>query len=182
MLQARGLSQDQHGNRWLSTHFYHVWSLYKMPTQRSTCKDHWADFRNPPGDECGFDSHRQPSMIRWGHKIPHECIAHQAETCLEGHPETCRVSFLPWGLIWIESGKSNPKCVFPHFVVNVTATTSPQNTQKAELRFHNNNCKAKEALHIHMKGPSLNRNIGKVRIPSVFSKLLKPYTQLLTFT
>ena len=32
---------------------------------------------------------------------------------------------------------------------------------------------AKESLHIHIKDPSLNRNIGKVRIPSVFNKLLK---------
>ena len=31
-----------------------------------------------------------------------------------------------------------------------------------------------QALHIHIKDPSLNRNIGKVRIPSVFNKLLKP--------
>ena len=37
---------------------------------------------------------------------------------------------------------------------------------------------AKEALHICIKDPSLNRNIGKVRIPSVFNKLLKHYTQL----
>ena len=37
---------------------------------------------------------------------------------------------------------------------------------------------AKEALHIHIKDPSLNRNIGKVRIPSVFNKLLKPPRQL----
>ena len=37
---------------------------------------------------------------------------------------------------------------------------------------------AKEALHIHIKNPSLNRNIGKIRIPSVFNKLLKPHTQL----
>ena len=37
---------------------------------------------------------------------------------------------------------------------------------------------AKEALHIHIKDPSLNRNIGKVRIPSVFNKLLKPTRQL----
>ena len=37
---------------------------------------------------------------------------------------------------------------------------------------------AKEALHIHIKHPSLNRNIGKVRIPSVFNKLLKPSRQL----
>ena len=37
---------------------------------------------------------------------------------------------------------------------------------------------AKEALHIHIKDPSLNRNIGKVRIPSVFNKLLKPSTRL----
>ena len=36
----------------------------------------------------------------------------------------------------------------------------------------------KEALYIHIKDPSLNRNIGKVRIPSVFNKLLKPPTQL----
>ena len=35
-------------------------------------------------------------------------------------------------------------------------------------------CQAKEALHIHIKDPSLNRNIGKVRIPSAFNKLLKP--------
>ena len=39
-------------------------------------------------------------------------------------------------------------------------------------------CQAKEALHIHIKDPSLNRNIGKVRIPSVFNKLLKPPRQL----
>ena len=32
----------------------------------------------------------------------------------------------------------------------------------------------KEALHICIKDPSLNRNIGKVRMPSVFNKLLKP--------
>ena len=37
--------------------------------------------------------------------------------------------------------------------------------------------RAKEALHIHIKDPSLNRNIGKVRIPSVFNKLLKPPRQ-----
>ena len=37
---------------------------------------------------------------------------------------------------------------------------------------------AKEALDIHIKDPSLNRNIGKVRIPSVFNKLLKPPRQL----
>ena len=39
-------------------------------------------------------------------------------------------------------------------------------------------CQAKEALHIHIKDSSLNRNIGKVRIPSVFNKLLKPSSQL----
>ena len=33
---------------------------------------------------------------------------------------------------------------------------------------------AKEALHIHIKDPSLNRNVGKVKIPTVFNKLLKP--------
>ena len=37
---------------------------------------------------------------------------------------------------------------------------------------------AKEALHIHIKDPSLNRNIGKVRIPTVFYKLLKLPRQL----
>ena len=37
---------------------------------------------------------------------------------------------------------------------------------------------AKEALHIHIKDLSLNRNIGKVRIPSVFNKFLKPPRQL----
>ena len=37
---------------------------------------------------------------------------------------------------------------------------------------------AKEALRIHIKDPSLNRNIDKVRIPSVFNKLLKPPRQL----
>ena len=40
------------------------------------------------------------------------------------------------------------------------------------------NHQAKEALHIHIKDPSLNSNIGKVRIPSVFNKLLKPPRQL----
>ena len=38
--------------------------------------------------------------------------------------------------------------------------------------------RAKEALHIHIKDPSLNRNIGKVRIPTVFNKLLKLPRQL----
>ena len=38
--------------------------------------------------------------------------------------------------------------------------------------------RAKEALHIHIKCPSLNRNIGKVRIPSVFNKLPKHPRQL----
>ena len=37
---------------------------------------------------------------------------------------------------------------------------------------------AKEALHICIKDLSLNRNIGKVKIPSVFNKLLKPSRQL----
>ena len=37
---------------------------------------------------------------------------------------------------------------------------------------------AKEALHICIKDPSLNRNTAKVRIPSVFNKLLKPSRQL----
>ena len=37
---------------------------------------------------------------------------------------------------------------------------------------------AKETLHICIKDPSLNRNIAKVRIPSVFNKLLKPPRQL----
>ena len=31
-------------------------------------------------------------------------------------------------------------------------------------------CQAREALHICITNPSLNRNIGKVRIPSVFNK------------
>ena len=39
-------------------------------------------------------------------------------------------------------------------------------------------CQAKEELHICIKDPSPNRNIGKVRIPSVFNKLLKPPRQL----
>ena len=36
----------------------------------------------------------------------------------------------------------------------------------------------KEGLHIYIKDPSLNRNIGKVRTPSVVNKLLKPPRQL----
>ena len=39
-------------------------------------------------------------------------------------------------------------------------------------------CQAKEVLHIRIKDPSLNINIGKVRIPSVFNKFLKPPRQL----
>ena len=39
-------------------------------------------------------------------------------------------------------------------------------------------CQAKEALHIHIKDLSLNRNIGKIRIPTVFNKLLKLPRQL----
>ena len=38
--------------------------------------------------------------------------------------------------------------------------------------------KSQEALYIHSKDPSLNRNIGKVRIASVFNKLLKLHKQL----
>ena len=57
---------------------------------------------------------------------------------------------------------------------------------KAELtRFHNNRQRqqnttlsSKRSTYICIKDPSLNRNIGKVRIPSVFNKLLKPPTQL----
>ena len=37
---------------------------------------------------------------------------------------------------------------------------------------------AKEALHICIKDPSLNRNIGKVIIPSVFNRPLNPHRQL----
>ena len=37
---------------------------------------------------------------------------------------------------------------------------------------------AKEAPHFHTNNPSLNKNIGKVRISSVFNKLLKPHTQI----
>ena len=58
-------------------------------------------------------------------------------------------------------------------------TTSQQNTQKQNLKdltiidrdsntLHH---QAKEALHIHIKDPSLNRNIGKVRFPPVFNKI-----------
>ena len=66
-------------------------------------------------------------------------------------------------------------------------TTSPQNTQKQNLEedftiidrdkntLHH---QTKEALYIDIKDPSLNRNIGKVRNPSVFNKLLKPTRQL----
>ena len=36
----------------------------------------------------------------------------------------------------------------------------------------------KEALHICIKDPSLNRKIGKVRIPSVFNKLHRPHILL----
>ena len=38
-------------------------------------------------------------------------------------------------------------------------------------------CPAREALHICIKDPSFNRNIGKVRIPSEFNELLKPPRQ-----
>ena len=40
------------------------------------------------------------------------------------------------------------------------------------------NDQAKEAFDINTKDPSLNRNIGKIRIPSVFNKLLKLHTKL----
>ena len=36
---------------------------------------------------------------------------------------------------------------------------------------------AKEGLHIHIIDQSLNRNIGKVRIPLVFNKLVRSHTQ-----
>ena len=37
---------------------------------------------------------------------------------------------------------------------------------------------ANEALHMCIKDSSLNRNVNEVRIPSIFNKHLKPYTQL----
>ena len=53
------------------------------------------------------------------------------------------------------------------------------NKRIEEKNNNNNNRKnntlhhrAKEALHIHIKDPSLNRNIGKVRIPSVICALV----------
>ena len=57
---------------------------------------------------------------------------------------------------------------------------------KAELKYftivdrgsNTLHCQALEALHIYIKDPSLNRNLGKVRMPSVFKKLLKPPRQL----
>ena len=60
-------------------------------------------------------------------------------------------------------------------------TTSPQHP-KTELKdfidIDSNilHCWAKETLHINIKHPSLNKNIGKVRIHSVFNKPLKPHT------
>ena len=65
-------------------------------------------------------------------------------------------------------------------------TTFPQNIQKQNLKdfiiidresntLHH---QAKGALQINITDPSLNRNTRKVRIPSVFNKLLKPHTQL----
>ena len=65
-------------------------------------------------------------------------------------------------------------------------TTSPQNTQKQNIKdftiidreSNTLHCQAKEALHIRIKDPSLNRNIGKIRIPSVFNKLVKAPRQL----
>ena len=39
-------------------------------------------------------------------------------------------------------------------------------------------CQGKWTLQICTKDPLLNRNIGKVRIPSAFNKLLNPCTQL----
>ena len=64
--------------------------------------------------------------------------------------------------------------------------TSPQNTQKQNLKHftiidRDSNTLhhwVNEALQIHIKDSSLNRNIGKVRIPSVFYQLLKCHTQL----
>ena len=57
--------------------------------------------------------------------------------------------------------------------VNVPDGASLQHTKKTELKDvtiidrHSNalHHQAKEALHIHIKDPSLNRNIGKVRNP-----------------
>ena len=41
---------------------------------------------------------------------------------------------------------------------------------------------AKEALHIWIKDPSLNRNTGKVRTAPVFNKLPSPQTQLQSYS
>ena len=67
----------------------------------------------------------------------------------------------------------------------IKTTTSLTNYPKAEVKDftidRDSNilyCWVKEALYICIKDLSLNRNIGKIRIPSVFNKLLKPHTQL----
>ena len=70
--------------------------------------------------------------------------------------------------------------------VPLEITTSPQNTQKQNLKdftvierdSNTLHYWANEVLHICIKDPSFKRYIGKVRIPSVFNKLLKPHTQL----
>ena len=62
---------------------------------------------------------------------------------------------------WVAELKdfTNPKAEFKDFTI----------IDRESNTLH---CQAKEALHIHVKDPSLNRNIGKVGIPSVFNKLL----------
>ena len=57
------------------------------------------------------------------------------------------------------------------------STKQPKTVLKDFTIIERHSNQTKESLHIHIKDPSLNRNIDKVRIPSVFNKLLKPPTQ-----
>ena len=73
--------------------------------------------------------------------------------------------------------KSNHQCHQkpPHLHKTPKAELKDFTIDRASNTLHH---QAKEALHICIKDPSLNRNIGKVRIPSVFHELLKAPRQL----
>ena len=85
-----------------------------------------------------------------------------------------------------ETNRSPKEMVPDHRYQNISAIRNLLHNStkqpKAELKDFTNidresntlHHQAKEALHIHIKDPTLNRNIGKVRIPSAFNKLLKP--------
>ena len=84
---------------------------------------------------------------------------------------------LEWGnrTMWSDHRNQTTSAIRNHHIITKHPKAEPNVRERGSKTLHH---QAKKALHICIKDTSLNRNIGKVRIPSVFNKLLKPSRQL----